>query len=74
MIIHRNQRGELHRLNGPAIIDVDGHQEWYENGVRHRLTGPAVIRPDGTELWCVNGRNLTPAEIIMLKLMIHKQR
>ena len=29
-----NEKGENHRLNGPAFIDVN-YQAWYKNGKRH---------------------------------------
>ena len=54
--IWRNKKGEVHRLDGPAVILTDGSQEWYENGKNHRLDGPAINRPDGSQEWFVNGK------------------
>lgn len=36
--------GELHRDNGPALIDNKG-EYWYCHGKLHRVDGPAVIQP-----------------------------
>jgi hypothetical protein len=44
--------GERHRIGGPAIIDLDGTQEYWVNDKLHRIGGPAVIWSDGTvEYW-----------------------
>lgn len=47
--------GEYHRSDGPAIICLDGHKEWYQHGVLHRENGPAVEYADGSKLWYFNG-------------------
>ncbi len=45
--------GRLHRDNDfPAVICVDGTQEWRRYGKLHRDNNlPAVIRADGTQYW-----------------------
>jgi hypothetical protein len=48
--------GQLHRLDGPAVIYADGLQEWYVDGQLHRLDGPAVIYADGSQEWHVDGQ------------------
>jgi len=41
--IWRNTAGKLHRLGGPAHIDViNGYSSWYINGKLHRSDGPAL--------------------------------
>ena len=50
-----NSKDQLHRVDGPAIVRVDGATAWYQNGLRHRIDGPAVIWPDGGSEWWVNG-------------------
>ena len=45
-LIWCNDKGKLHRLDGPAYIDADGGQEWWFNDNRHRLDGPAYIDAD----------------------------
>ena len=52
----RNEEGEIHRLDGPAIEWADGTKEWWAHGKYHRLDGPAVERADGTKEWWVSGR------------------
>jgi len=50
------QNGELHRLDGPAVIWADGPGHWYQNGLLHRLDGPALIYSDGYEAWYKDGQ------------------
>jgi hypothetical protein len=52
----RNEKGQLHRLDGPAIEDSHGTKAWYVNGKRHRLDGPAIERANGYKAWYVNGK------------------
>ena len=52
--IYKND--ELHRDDGPAIIDNDGYKAWYKNGEFHRDDGPAVINSNGSKVWYKNGR------------------
>jgi hypothetical protein len=56
MIEHRNEKGELHRVDGPAIEDEDGYQVWYLNGKRHRVDGPAIEYGNGYREWWVDGK------------------
>lgn len=52
---YRNESGQLHRLDGPAIIWNDGDKEWYINGKLHRTDGPAVEYPNGSKTWHQHG-------------------
>jgi len=52
----RNEKGQLHRLDGPAIEWANGAKTWYQNGQRHRLDGPAVESASGTMHWFQNGQ------------------
>ena len=59
-----NSAGQLHRLDGPAVIWADGTKFWHQNGRRHRTDGPAAIWANGTKEWYQNGqlhRNDGPA-------------
>lgn len=47
--------GQLHRLDGPAVEDIDGFKEWWVNGERHREGAPAITYP-GSEEWYKNGK------------------
>ena len=51
----RNNHGQLHRDNGPAVVYPNGSSRWYLNGELHRDDGPAVVDPDGTRIWYQNG-------------------
>jgi len=55
-ICYYNERGEFHRLDGPAMEFAVGTKVWHANGKLHRLDGPAVEYPDGTKQWYVNGK------------------
>lgn len=52
--IFKNQCGQYHNADGPAIIHGNGSQEWFLNGQRHNPQGPAVIRQNGREEWWLN--------------------
>ena len=54
MIEWRNEQGQLHKVDGPAVEHEDGYQEWYLNGKRHRADGPAVMFPSGSKYWYLN--------------------
>lgn len=53
-----NERGWIHRDGDqPAVIQSNGTQKWYWNGVLHREGDqPAVIEADGTQHWFQNGK------------------
>jgi len=50
-----NEKGQLHREDGPAVIHTNGYEEWYQNNKLHRLDGPALTYIDGTKEWHLNG-------------------
>lgn len=52
---YRNRDGQLHRIDGPAVIYPSGSVSWYRDGALHRTDGPAVIYRDGDKLWYRNG-------------------
>ena len=52
----RNEKGQLHRLDGPAFEGADSYKAWYQNGQRHRLGGPAIEWADGDKEWYQNGQ------------------
>jgi hypothetical protein len=49
IIEYRNDKGQLHREDGPAREWSDGDKYWYINGQRHREDGPAVEYSVGNE-------------------------
>jgi hypothetical protein len=57
--IWRNEIGQFHRFDGPAVIYTDGSQFWYFNGKCHRLDGPAWIGIDGSQQWYIDNKNIT---------------
>lgn len=52
-----NYKGQLHRIDGPAIESHDGIKEWYRNGKIHRTDGPAIEYPTGDKVWVQNGKH-----------------
>ena len=42
-----NEKGKLHREDGPAIEWADGDKIWYLNDKRHREDGPAIEWANG---------------------------
>lgn len=58
-IFYLNDKGELHRLDGPAVVGPNGDIEWYVDGKLHRLDGPAEQYIDGHKGYFVNGTNLS---------------
>jgi hypothetical protein len=55
-IFWRNEKGEYHREDGPAIEWSSGAKEWWLNGKLHRKDGPAVEYANGDKNWFLNGQ------------------
>jgi len=67
-----NDKGELHRENGPAIEYNNGHKLFFINGLKHREDGPAV-EWNGRRIYYLNGKRYIEQsdyndEIIQIKL------
>ena len=69
---YKNDLGQLHRTDGPAVEYNSGSKEWYINGKLHREDGPAIEYSVDIKLWYLNGINYTEEEfhqeVIKLKL------
>jgi len=50
--------GQLHRIDGPAVISSAGAKYWYLNGIPHREDGPAVEWSDGVVDWYYLGKRI----------------
>ena len=61
-IAYLNDKGQAHRLDGPAIEGAEGYKGWYVNGQRHRVDGPAYEGADGSKGWYVNGEQYSKEE------------
>ena len=48
---YKNESGQLHRTDGPAVEYSDGSKEWYINGERHREDGPSIEFSNGDKYW-----------------------
>lgn len=55
-IRYYNEKGLLHKLDGPAVEYPNGIKAWYQNGELHRLDGPAIEYPNGDKSWYQNGK------------------
>ena len=65
-LIWKNENGEHHNENGPAVIQYDqngnvSYKEWYVNGEHHNKNGPARIAyyENGNvkyKSWYINGQ------------------
>jgi hypothetical protein len=42
---HSKEYYNIHREDGPALIQKDGKQYWLQNGKLHRSNGPCVVYP-----------------------------
>ena len=52
----KNDKGKLHRIDGPAIEYADGDKKWFVNDKQHRIDGPAIEYSDGSKSWLINGK------------------
>jgi hypothetical protein len=67
-VVYRNEKGVLHREDGPAIVYNDGTKYFYKNGLLHREDGPAIEYANGDGAYYIYGqmhREDGPAEIIV---------
>lgn len=64
---HRNEEGQFHRVDGPAVYSNSGAKHWFLNGRLHRTNGPAVISAKGNKQWYVNGIEHTEVEFATLQ-------
>lgn len=54
LITWRLPNGDLHRVNGPAVVHANGDHHWRLNGVVHRKNGPALSQ-DSVQVWYKHG-------------------
>ena len=54
--VWRNENGQFHREDGPAVIYPNGDKFWCINDQYHREDGPAIIYENGTQIWWINGK------------------
>lgn len=72
MPVYRNDLGQLHREDGPAIVQGD-FKYFYKNGKRHNLNGPAIIGQYEKEYW-IEGKKYEKEEWLKIvrKLKLEK--
>ena len=53
---YRNDKGHIHRTDGPAVEYDNGNKYWYINGQPHRIGGPATENTiSGYKKYYLNG-------------------
>ena len=60
--VYRNQRGQIHRILGPALTFSDGDAWWYRHDQLHRVDGPALVWSNGEFEWYLNGDRFSEEE------------
>ena len=55
----KNDKGQDHREDRPAVEHSNGFKAWYLNGKRHREDGPAIEFAEGAKHWYLNGVRYT---------------
>lgn len=55
----KNEKGELHCEDGPAIKGLNGYKAYYIEGLRHRIDGPSREWPYGDKDWWIRGKHIT---------------
>jgi hypothetical protein len=68
--VWRNDAGQLHRLDGPAVEYMDGYRSWWIDGRFHRLDGPAIEDPSIDDEWFVDDKPLSEDEFERHPLVI----
>ena len=68
---YRNDKGKLHREDGPAVEWNNGSKIWYLNGQLHREDGPALEYDDGSEDWFLNDINFPKS--LFIQNLTHQQ-
>jgi hypothetical protein len=53
---YKNELGQLHRTDGPAVEWNNGDKWWYINGKYHRTDGPAIENDNGNKYWFIKGK------------------
>jgi len=53
--IYKNLKGQVHRLDGPAVERKNGDKIWCKEGLLHRLDGPTCDYSNGNKYWYKEG-------------------
>jgi hypothetical protein len=59
----KNEKGKLHREDGPAWEWENGDKEWYKEGGLHREDGPAIERADGYKEYWINNKKVEEKDL-----------
>ena len=60
--IWRNEFGQYHREDGPAVEYTNGTKYWYKNGQRHRENGPIIVWKNGNHEYYLNDKEYSKEE------------
>ena len=53
-----NEKGQIHREDGPAALRACGSKFWFQHGQLHREDGPAIEYADGRKEYWINGKRI----------------
>lgn len=56
VVAYFNDDNDIHREDGPAIIERNGTEKWCQHGRLHRENEPAVVYPNGGKEWWYEGQ------------------
>tara|TARA_R110002153_G_scaffold233625_1_gene386990 strand:- start:42 stop:428 length:387 start_codon:yes stop_codon:yes gene_type:complete len=59
-VTYRNDEGELHNPDGPAMVRADGYKAYLINGNLHNSHGPAIVDADGSKAYYINDHRHNP--------------
>ncbi len=66
-VFYYNEKGQPHRIDGPAVEYSHGTKHWYINNKKHREDGPAIIYVNGfKEEWYLDNKEYTEEDFLYL--------
>jgi len=76
MLFWKNKLGQYNKYDGPAVVDENGIQYWYNNGSLHRWDGPAIVNPKNhkEDLFYIHGRQYSTEDLYKKKIAELKQQ
>ncbi len=70
----REAKKKIVDIGVDSLTFADGTRRWYKDQDLHREDGPAIEFGDGRLVWYLYGEKCTPAQILLLKTKIRKDK